>query len=109
MTSLTLTLEIELLAVDVVVTDTMLTIKLIDDRLLSVPLNWYPRLLRATPEERENWELLGDGYAIEWVDLDEHIGIEGLLAGRRSGESQQSFDRWLATRTDRGNNITENS
>lgn len=93
MTSLTLTLEIEPLAVDVVVTDTMLTIKLIDDRLLSVPLTWYPRLLRATPEERKNWELLGDGYAIEWVDLDEHIGIEGLLAGRRSGESQPSFNR----------------
>lgn len=107
MTSLTLTLEIEPLAVDVVVTDTMLTIKLIDDRLLSVPLTWYPRLLRATPEERKNWELLGDGYAIEWVDLDEHIGIEGLLAGRRSGESQQSFDRWLATRIDRGNKSTE--
>lgn len=107
MTSLTLTLEIEPLAVDVVVTDTMLTITLVDDRLLSVPLTWYPRLLNATPEERKNWELLGDGYAIEWVDLDEHIGIEGLLAGRRSGESQQSFDRWLATRLDRGNNITE--
>lgn len=107
MTSLTLTLEIEPLAVDVVVTDTMLTITLVDDRLLSVPLTWYPRLLNATPEERKNWELLGDGYAIEWVDLDEHIGIEGLLAGRRSGESQQSFDRWLATRIDRGNNITK--
>lgn len=106
MTSLTLTLAIESLAVDVAVTDTMLTIKLADDRILSVPLNWYPRLLRATPEERENWELLGNGYAIKWVDLDEHIGIEGLLAGRRSGESQQSFDRWLATRIDRENNIT---
>lgn len=106
MTSLTLTLAIEPLAVDVAVTDRMLTIKLTDDRILSVPLNWYPRLLNATPKERENWELLGDGYGIEWVDLDEHIGIEGLLAGRRSGESQQSFDRWLATRIDRGNNIT---
>jgi Protein of unknown function (DUF2442) len=106
MTSLTLTLAIEPLAVDVAVTDTILTIKLTDDRILSVPLNWYPRLLNATPKERENWELLGDGYAIEWVDLDEHIGIEGLLAGRRSGESQQSFDRWLATRIDRGNNMT---
>jgi hypothetical protein len=106
MTSLTLTLAIEPLAVDVAVTDRMLTIKLADDRILSVPLNWYPRLLKATPEERENWELLGDGYAIEWVELDEHIGIEGLLAGRRSGESEQSFDRWLATRSDRGNNMT---
>jgi hypothetical protein len=43
---------------------------------------------------------LGDGYAIEWIDLDEHIGIEGLLAGKRSGESHKSFARWLATRSD---------
>jgi hypothetical protein len=32
------------------------------------------------------------------VDLDEHIGIEGLLAGRHSGESQRSFEKWLAAR-----------
>jgi hypothetical protein len=51
--------------------------------------------------ERQNWRLLGDGYAIEWPDLDEHIGIEGLLAGRRGGESPQSLERWLASRTDR--------
>ncbi|RIK76743.1 DUF2442 domain-containing protein [candidate division KSB1 bacterium] len=63
-----------------------------------VPLSWYPSLLNASPKERENWQLLGDGYAIEWPDLDEHIGIEGLLAGRRSGESQKSFQRWLASR-----------
>ena len=42
--------------------------------------------------------LLGEGYAIEWPDLDEHIGIEGLLAGRRSGESKKSFEQWLAGR-----------
>jgi hypothetical protein len=51
------------------------------------------------PVERQNWQLLGDGYAIEWTDLDEHIVIEGLLAGRRSGESKQSFERWLASRS----------
>jgi hypothetical protein len=53
----------------------------------------------ASPTERQNWQLLGDGYAIEWTDLDEHIGIEGLLAGRHTGESQQSLERWLATRS----------
>jgi hypothetical protein len=42
--------------------------------------------------------LLGDGYVVEWPDLDEHIGVEGLLAGRRSGESTASFQRWLASR-----------
>jgi hypothetical protein len=55
-------------------------------------------LLLATAAERNNWQLLGDGYAIEWPDLDEHIGVEGLLAGRRSGEGAASFQRWLATR-----------
>lgn len=74
-------------------------VDLADGRSLSVPLAWYPRLMYASPTERQNWQLLGDGYAIEWTDLDEHIGIEGLLAGRRSGESQQSLERWLATRS----------
>lgn len=70
-----------------------------DGRSRSIPLSWYPRLFHATPAERENWRLLGDGYAIEWPDLDEHIGIEGLLAGRRSGESEHSLQRWLQSRS----------
>jgi hypothetical protein len=49
-------------------------------------------------DERRNWQLLGDAYAMEWLDLDEHIGIEGLLAGRRSGESAASLQYWLASR-----------
>jgi len=51
--------------------------------------------------------LLGDGYAIEWPDLDEHIGIEGLLAGRCSGESQKALERWLATRVLKNTNVGE--
>jgi hypothetical protein len=46
----------------------------------------------------QHWRLLGPGYAIEWPDLDEHIGVEGLLAGRRSGESKKSLERWPASR-----------
>ena len=83
---------------DVAVTNDRLLMNLADGRTLGIPLTWYPRLLHATPAERANWRLLGDGYAIEWPDLDEHIGVEGLLAGRRSGESARSFDRWLSTR-----------
>jgi hypothetical protein len=94
----TLTLETEPLALQVRVTDENLIVDLIDGRSLIVPLAWYPRLLQASQEERQNRQILGDGYAIEWVDLDEHIGIEGLLAGRKSGESHSSFERWLATR-----------
>jgi hypothetical protein len=94
----TLTLEADPIALTIVITETHLIVDLADGRQLSVPLAWYPRLLQGTPEERENWEIFGDGIAIEWADLDEHIELEGLLAGRKSGESQRSFDRWLALR-----------
>jgi len=89
----------EPLACDVSVTDRHLAIILVDGRKFLVPLDWYPRLVDGSSAERQNWQLLGDGYAIEWPDLDEHIGIEGLLAGRRSGESVRSLTRWLASRT----------
>ncbi len=95
---ITLTLETEPIAKQITVTNEKLIVDLADGRSLSVPLEWYPRLVHASPQERQNWQTLGDGYAIEWIDLDEHIGIEGLLAGKRSGESQRSFERWLATR-----------
>ncbi|MBK8050029.1 MAG: DUF2442 domain-containing protein [Anaerolineales bacterium] len=94
----TLVLEAEPAALDVALSGDRLIVNLVDGRSLSIPLSWYPRLLAALPDERNHWVLLGDGYAIEWPDLDEHIGIEGLLAGRRSGESEQSFQRWLASR-----------
>ena len=94
----TLVLETEPLVIKVTVTDEKVIVDLVDGRSLSVPLAWYPRLLHGSPKERDNWQLLGDGYAIEWVDLDEHIGVEGLLAGRRSSENQRSFESWLINR-----------
>jgi hypothetical protein len=78
--------------------DDTLTVELSDGRTLSVPLDWYPRLLHGTPEERQDWELIGEGDGIHWPDLDEDISVEGLLAGRRSAESQPSLQRWLAAR-----------
>jgi hypothetical protein len=96
----TLVLEIEPLATTVAVTDDDFMVDLADGRRIFVPLAWYPRLLNASDAERQNWRLLGDGYAIEWPDLDEHIGIEGLLAGRHSGESPKSLEHWLASRRD---------
>lgn len=94
----TLVLETEPLASGVSVTDEELIVDLTDGRRIMVPLAWYPRLLYASASERDNCQLLGDGYAIEWPDLDEHIGIEGLLAGRHGGENQQSLNRWLTAR-----------
>ncbi len=95
----TLVLDIDPTAVAVTIADDKLMVDLADGRRLVVPLAWYPRFLHASPTERQNWQLLGEGYAIEWPDLDEHIGIEGLLAGRRSGESQKSLEQWLASRS----------
>ncbi len=75
-----------------------LTVELADGRSLSVPIAWYPRLFHGSQQERENWELIGDGEGIHWPDLDEDISVEGLILGRSSGESQRSLQRWLDAR-----------
>lgn len=85
-------------AAQVVVNEVSLTVELVDGRTVSVPLLWYPRLVDATPAERSNWRLIGRGEGIHWPDLDEDISVAGLLAGRRSGESQRSLKRWLELR-----------
>lgn len=82
----------------VTVSDDALIVELDDGRTLSTPLGWYPRLAHSTPAERKRWRLVGQGIGIHWEDLDEDISIEGLLLGRRSGESQRSLQRWLEAR-----------
>ena len=85
-------------AKDVRLSDDTLSLDLADGRTVSVPLDWYPRLLHATPEERGNWRLLGQGVGIHWPALDEDISVEGILLGKPSGESQTSFQQWLSSR-----------
>lgn len=85
-------------AVDVKVTDDELTVQLEDGRTLAVPLVWYPRLLHGSNRERARWRFIGRGVGIHWPALDEDISVEGLLAGRRSGESQASLKRWFEGR-----------
>jgi len=87
------------LAQDVRVTDDALTVALLDGRSVSVPLSWYPRLAGGSSAERQNWQLLGGGHGIHWPDLDEDISVDDLLAGRPSGESQSSLQKWLSART----------
>ena len=95
-------IEIELpRAEDVKVTGDSLKIDLSDGRTISVPLEWFPRLLHATPEERSHWRLIGRGHGVHWGDIDEDISVEGLLAGRPSGESQRSFKKWIEQRQSR--------
>jgi len=84
--------------VNVTVTDDTLTVDLEDGRTISVPIGWYPRLAHGTTEERVNFHISGAGYCIHWPDLDEDIGIEGLLLGKKSTESVSSFERWLENR-----------
>ncbi len=56
--------------------------ELSDGRTLGVPLAWFPRLLAATPEQRQRYELSGGGQGLHWDELDEDISMPGLLAGR---------------------------
>ena len=85
-------------AQNVEVSEDSITIDLVDGRTIIAPLSWYPRLWYGTPVERNNLEIIGDGAIIHWPDLDEDLSVSGILAGRRSGESQKSLKRWLSAR-----------
>jgi hypothetical protein len=78
--------------------DETLSVDLEDGRTIAVPIGWYPRLAYGTPTERANFQVSGAGYGIHWPDLDEDIGTEGMLLGRKSNEGQVSFQRWLERR-----------
>jgi hypothetical protein len=58
-----------------------LSVTLMDGRVISVPLAWYPRLLHATSEQLQRWKIAGGGYGIHWPDLDEDLSTEALLRG----------------------------
>jgi hypothetical protein len=96
-------------AENVKVTKDTLIVDLSDGRTISVPLEWFPRLVNATSEERKNWRLIGRGHGIHWEDIDEDLSVEGLLAGRPSGESQESFKKWLNQRQSRSRLKTQSS
>ncbi len=58
-----------------------LTVDLADGRTVSTPLAWYPRLLHATPEQRDNFVISAGGFGIHWPDVDEDLSVHGMLAG----------------------------
>ncbi len=66
---------------DVRCDDASLMVDLMDGRTISVPLAWYPRLLHATPQQRDLWEASAGGYGIHWPEIDEDLSTEGLLRG----------------------------
>jgi hypothetical protein len=66
-------------AISVQCTDEQLQVTLSDGRIISAPLAWSPRLVAATPAQRQNWRLIGGGVGIHWPDIDEDISVKGLL------------------------------
>ena len=56
-----------------------------DGRTIAAPFAWYPRLVAATPGQRERWERAGGGYGLHWPDLDEDLSTEELLRGAPAG------------------------
>ena len=73
----------EVLAVEVSCSDDALTVVLDDARTVSVPILWFPRLLNATSEQRNDWELIGGGIGIHWEAIDEDISVASLLRPER--------------------------
>lgn len=75
-----------------------LSVQLDDGRTVVLPISWYPRLYHTTDKERQNYRFIGNRSGIHWEDLDEDISVEGIIAGHRSRESQESLGRWLKNR-----------
>ncbi len=92
----------EVRAQSVQISDDTLTLEIVDGRTISVPLMWYPRLWYGTPQERDHYEIFGDGAYVHWPDLDEYLTAEGILEGCRSGESPESLKKWLEDRGGKG-------
>ncbi len=75
----TLAIKLDPTAVDVRAEETLLRVTLADGRELAAPLEWFPRLRDATPEQRGHWRLIGRGQGIHWPDVDEDISVASLL------------------------------
>ncbi len=75
----TIPVQIEPVAVNIIVDEAMLRIEIADGRELAVPLEWFPRLRDASPEDRAQWRLVGGGEGIHWPNIDEDISVLRLF------------------------------
>lgn len=66
-------------AVDIDFADSKMIVFLEDGRELSIPLEWFPRLRKATDEQLKKWRFIGKGEGIHWEEIDEDISVENLL------------------------------
>lgn len=76
--------EVETVAVNVHFTDDMICLTLSDGREISTPLEFYPRLATATPEQLKKFYLIGGGRGIHWEELDEDLSVASIILGRRA-------------------------
>src|SRR5258706_13138324 len=83
------TLVYEVRALKVWFDDDNIWLGLEDGRQVWAPLAFYPRLLNASKEQRENYEFIGPGIGIHWEDLDEDLSVEVIVLGRRLRTSKQ--------------------
>lgn len=60
-------------------TEDMLYVRLADGREVGTPLQWFPKLLNATTDQKQNWRLIANGVGIHWSDLDEDLSVSALL------------------------------
>ena len=84
------TLVYEVRALKVWFDDDNIWLGLEDGRQVSAPLAFYPRLLNATKEQRENYDFIGPGIGIHWEDLDEDLSVEGIVLGRKDRTSKRT-------------------
>lgn len=75
----TLSITREPVTLDVSFNAHSVTFVLADGRSISAPLEWFPRLRDASPEQRDNWRLIGRGSGVHWPDIDEDVSVLGLM------------------------------
>lgn len=81
--------KVEVRIKDIEITEDTLTAHLMDGRTISVPLVWSWRLSEATPAQRANYEIIGNGHGVHWPDIDEDISVEGMLYGTPAPRPKQ--------------------
>lgn len=77
----TLVIQVDERVKNVFFTEETISVDLMDGRTITVPLVWYPRLLKATPEQRLSWKPCGGGYGMHWEEIDEDLSTAGMLRG----------------------------
>ena len=71
--------QLQVRSVDV--TDDSIIFDMMDGRRIVAPLWWYPRLAKASPEQRGKGEILPFGDAVGWEEIDEYISAKALIIG----------------------------